>query len=114
MYEARRWHKKRPVRDRPFSKEESKLLGSCRRRWLRKLATGRRRQVNHSAANFNVSEITTALRAHGILAFECRVPKSFKTRLEARRPSANIGKFRRTGQTRRMACSTLGDIHFSA
>jgi len=84
----------------------------CRRCWFGKLAANSSRHVNHCATDFNVAEITTALWPHGVLAFECGVPKGLKAGLDARRPSSNVAELRSPRYTSGVTSSALSCINF--
>ncbi len=70
--------------------------------------------MNHSAADFDVAEISATLSAHGILTLEGRVPEGFKTGLEAWRPGSGVTQLGSTGQASGVAGGALGGIDFSA
>ena len=98
---------KKPTRRSVGDHATAKLLGGFGGRgrglgFFKLGATG----VGHEGggtADFDVREITTALRAHGAFAFESRVHQSIETGLDAWAPSGGIAK---------LGC-TLSLIHIS-
>ena len=101
---------------------EATAGADCRRRdrtsrWRNgfgKFAARRCRHVNHRATDFQVFEVTAALRTHSALALERRLPQHTETGGNTGRPSAGIAEFRSAGHTCRMTRHALGFINLFA
>jgi len=82
--------------------------GGCWGCGLSKRSTCSVGHISDCPGNLCVGKITSTLRRHGVLSFECRLNQCIQTRLDAWCPCSSICYFGCTGSTSCVAGCTLG------